>query len=196
MLDYLPLNSAPDKEAVAKNNGESETDASPNGRRVLAINPQSTEIERIRETLRAADLADPSRISFRPLAPLSLAETIVPTNGAPGSDATKRRALFVTLQEQHADMLLMEGQQLLLNRSIRLPQQGDQVFVEALVDEIRRTDLVAPASSATTDTVDSVAPSIGQILAFGGSDEEDTCCLLYTSPSPRDATLSRMPSSA
>ena len=26
--------------------------------------------------------------------------------------------------------------------------------------------------------------------------ETDTTCLLYTSPSPRDATLSRMPSSA
>ena len=26
--------------------------------------------------------------------------------------------------------------------------------------------------------------------------EYDICCLLYTSPSPRDATLSRMPSSA
>ena len=28
------------------------------------------------------------------------------------------------------------------------------------------------------------------------SDEQDISCLLYTSPSPRDATLSRMPSSA
>ena len=27
-------------------------------------------------------------------------------------------------------------------------------------------------------------------------DDWDECCLLYTSPSPRDATLSRMPSSA
>ena len=27
-------------------------------------------------------------------------------------------------------------------------------------------------------------------------DDVDTTCLLYTSPSPRDATLSRMPSSA
>jgi len=26
--------------------------------------------------------------------------------------------------------------------------------------------------------------------------KRDDCCLLYTSPSPRDATLSRMPSSA
>ena len=31
-------------------------------------------------------------------------------------------------------------------------------------------------------------------LMFGGS--ENIPCLLYTSPSPRDATLSRMPSSA
>ena len=29
-----------------------------------------------------------------------------------------------------------------------------------------------------------------------GDDEWDGICLLYTSPSPRDATLSRMPSSA
>ena len=28
------------------------------------------------------------------------------------------------------------------------------------------------------------------------SDDDAECCLLYTSPSPRDATLSRMPSSA
>ena len=31
---------------------------------------------------------------------------------------------------------------------------------------------------------------------FGGMGGTDTICLLYTSPSPRDATLSRMPSSA
>ena len=28
------------------------------------------------------------------------------------------------------------------------------------------------------------------------TDDDDLICLLYTSPSPRDATLSRMPSSA
>ena len=33
-------------------------------------------------------------------------------------------------------------------------------------------------------------------LFFNASLEDDTACLLYTSPSPRDATLSRMPSSA
>ena len=31
---------------------------------------------------------------------------------------------------------------------------------------------------------------------FEGSDNKGWSCLLYTSPSPRDATLSRMPSSA
>ena len=40
---------------------------------------------------------------------------------------------------------------------------------------------------------------IGVLVNFEGGDEnlgKDLACLLYTSPSPRDATLSRMPSSA
>ena len=36
----------------------------------------------------------------------------------------------------------------------------------------------------------------GIIKIFSKSGEESFYCLLYTSPSPRDATLSRMPSSA
>ena len=35
-----------------------------------------------------------------------------------------------------------------------------------------------------------------QLYSAFTSSEESTYCLLYTSPSPRDATLSRMPSSA
>ena len=34
------------------------------------------------------------------------------------------------------------------------------------------------------------------VSALGFVDQKDKSCLLYTSPSPRDATLSRMPSSA
>ena len=36
----------------------------------------------------------------------------------------------------------------------------------------------------------------GKNFGSGSSREHAACCLLYTSPSPRDATLSRMPSSA
>ena len=40
-------------------------------------------------------------------------------------------------------------------------------------------------------------PYVGQPIAFHLDVDIDTdACLLYTSPSPRDATLSRMPSSA
>ena len=46
---------------------------------------------------------------------------------------------------------------------------------------------VDPADFVLMGYIDSVVP---QML------EEYTLCLLYTSPSPRDATLSRMPSSA
>ena len=35
-----------------------------------------------------------------------------------------------------------------------------------------------------------------KLSGFGNFDLRDKGCLLYTSPSPRDATLSRMPSSA
>ena len=45
-------------------------------------------------------------------------------------------------------------------------------------------------SATTTALADSGLPWISRVLAQG------TLCLLYTSPSPRDATLSRMPSSA
>ena len=40
-----------------------------------------------------------------------------------------------------------------------------------------------------------VASVSGQIAAYDVAIDEDTC-LLYTSPSPRDGLLSRMPSSA
>ena len=44
----------------------------------------------------------------------------------------------------------------------------------------------------------SMGSIVGGLYALGHSAKEleDIACLLYTSPSPRDATLSRMPSSA
>ena len=46
-----------------------------------------------------------------------------------------------------------------------------------------------------SDTIQDVAP-LNQIKVLAYKDKGDWICLLYTSPSPRDATLSRMPSSA
>ena len=51
---------------------------------------------------------------------------------------------------------------------------------EGLITELTFTVWLAPTTS-------------GYIAYFG---TQDSTCLLYTSPSPRDATLSRMPSSA
>ena len=40
-------------------------------------------------------------------------------------------------------------------------------------------------------------PAVNVAVIFGGVNiKQQKACLLYTSPSPRDATLSRMPSSA
>ena len=41
-----------------------------------------------------------------------------------------------------------------------------------------------------------IAQGKGYISPFGNEREDNYCCLLYTSPSPRDRTRSRMPSSA
>ena len=41
-----------------------------------------------------------------------------------------------------------------------------------------------------------VEPKGSKVLVTASTNEKDNNCLLYTSPSPRDATLSRMPSSA
>ena len=45
-------------------------------------------------------------------------------------------------------------------------------------------------------TVVGILIAVGFIINMFGVDNKHKSCLLYTSPSPRDATLSRMPSSA
>ena len=67
------------------------------------------------------------------------------------------------------------------------------------------TDTIAPADlesyfhilkAARRKLQKTAAPSMPVIPVPGGEVDDITDCLLYTSPSPRDATLSRMPSSA
>ena len=73
------------------------------------------------------------------------------------------------------------------------PMTGAARFIDALRELVnhsttqRDTSPVKPARIVVT---------LHGSLAFTGKGHATDSCLLYTSPSPRDATLSRMPSSA
>ena len=60
-------------------------------------------------------------------------------------------------------------------------EELDQSQIDEAIAIIKNTELAKPVERSRKESV---------ILV------EDIICLLYTSPSPRDATLSRMPSSA
>ena len=63
-------------------------------------------------------------------------------------------------------------------------RQGAETFIEASTAALGGIDILITNAGG---------PPPGN---FGETDIEAYSCLLYTSPSPRDATLSRMPSSA
>ena len=97
--------------------------------------------------------------------------------------------------------------------SHRLRSRGDDADVSALGTDSgtdKRTSAVCASGFISTGRgwgegtlarlSHSVPPLLSSILSSqdceNRKEEEEYCCLLYTSPSPRDATLSRMPSSA
>ena len=63
------------------------------------------------------------------------------------------------------------------------------------ISEILAVDLIA-CNNYTNGFEAAKAITCPVILVLGELDKMVNFCLLYTSPSPRDATLSRMPSSA
>ena len=71
-------------------------------------------------------------------------------------------------------------------------------------EEVRRTvPVIIELRDATRDfevgpviSIDTRKPEVAEAAVLAGADIWNDVCLLYTSPSPRDATLSRMPSSA
>ena len=58
------------------------------------------------------------------------------------------------------------------------------------------TDQIMPAKFLSMTTKAGLGEHVFANLRYGSDGELTDHCLLYTSPSPRDATLSRMPSSA
>ena len=74
------------------------------------------------------------------------------------------------------------------NEPLKHPLDKSQVRTLVLENELRVYLLSDPKFNVSSA---SVAVQVGSL-----DNPEDRHCLLYTSPSPRDATLSRMPSSA
>ena len=79
---------------------------------------------------------------------------------------------------------------------MKLRPLGDRVIVKRIESETKTASgIVIPDSAAEK-------PDQGEVLAVGPGKKNDKGdvqsmnCLLYTSPSPRDGLLSRMPSSA
>ena len=68
----------------------------------------------------------------------------------------------------------------------------DQSYFLHQVDHSALEKTLFPVGNVTKQTVREKAKDAG----FSNARKKDSTCLLYTSPSPRDATLSRMPSSA
>ena len=118
------------------------------------------------------------------------------------SDALKRRCLhlYIPFPDQELEQRIIEA------RVPEIPPELRRQMV-AFIQELRDLDLKKlPAISETIDWArtllllntqsldpDLVRDTLNVILKF---QEDIDSCLLYTSPSPRDATLSRMPSSA
>ena len=87
-----------------------------------------------------------------------------------------------------------QAQTLSALRAAREPDASPRCFVEG-------AHLAETAAACGLDAGDARAARLIRAFVFEPLDawldeEETTTCLLYTSPSPRDATLSRMPSSA
>ena len=83
---------------------------------------------------------------------------------------------------------------LTLNRPERRNPITDLAMVDALVGALEEADADGSVRAV-------ILTGAGKAFCSGGDLRQmqpgpDSFCLLYTSPSPRDATLSRMPSSA
>ena len=78
--------------------------------------------------------------------------------------------------------------------TILLIAQQDHFTLTGLTNNIPDNTMIYLMDGKTNLRIDSVT-SINNQFVFKG-DAHPYNCLLYTSPSPRDATLSRMPSSA
>ena len=84
------------------------------------------------------------------------------------------------LQIKQAQERLGKEEQAILDLEQQMSQKVDK----------KRAEILEPLLTRVDKAIEDVGRENGYTMIF------NTSCLLYTSPSPRDATLSRMPSSA
>ena len=90
-----------------------------------------------------------------------------------GAEADRQRNRDLARREEHPDLVIFEPE----GNSLRSEE------AEAIIVESSRSSVEGGRKVIVVDR-------------FHEATAEAAACLLYTSPSPRDATLSRMPSSA
>ena len=136
------------------------------------------------------------------------ARTILLHHAGYASSAPKARTTLMRLSQTIESHVAMQGPlqallgrlELVLHASAMTKGGADDVDELADAEETLTT-----VYDEATDAVDILQDVMGRERAGasqdvedeeGDEDDESEDCLLYTSPSPRDATLSRMPSSA
>ena len=86
----------------------------------------------------------------------------------------------------------------------KLSHAAERKAFETILDNLIKKGQTQDAAQVATDLVNMVeklhsdvwSENSFQTLRMIANDPDGKCCLLYTSPSPRDLSTSRMPSSA
>ena len=93
---------------------------------------------------------------------------------------------------------LLAASAMVAPESVYAQSVDDEVIaVGTLIKRKAQADRISPVVTFDASDIDSVgAKSIADLTQTLTINTGSENCLLYTSPSPRDATLSRMPSSA
>ena len=108
------------------------------------------------------------------------------------------RSLSVTVQPETAEQtaLIKVTDGLALALSNRIYAVSDRVQLSVSAAKYQTANLTIDDTDFGTDMTVILLPKPGRLRAAVTPSTSVNCCLLYTSPSPRDQRGSRMPSSA
>ena len=122
------------------------------------------------------------------------------SRGRPPGSGNKplKRVLAERLAEKYPDYdPVMELVEATIKIKAIADSTGDIADYKSLVDSLEKTSrFIQPTLKSVEVQTNALTVSVQRKRYDGQSNGTDTACLLYTSPSPRDRTRSRMPSSA